>query len=519
MTFAHSWLLMLIAPFAAAAILMQRGGGTHQRTWLAAVALSVLPAAILAIAAPSSFLPNFLWPNAQLGVTQLGRGWLAFTALLWGAAAVYALRTVPPGLQTSGRFWLFWMTACSGNLLLIISQDAISFYVGFSMMSLAAYALVVHDSTPAARRAGRLYLQLAILGEVLLLAGIIVQVEYSSSTQFTTWYSEGVSPWAIAPLVSGLGLKAGFWPLHVWLPLAHPAAPAPASAVLSGAMIKAGILGMWTFLPPGELLAAWSPWLMVTGLVSALFGVAAGLTRSNIKQALAYSSISQMGYLLFIVALGWQLPDERMLVGTALLVYAVHHGFAKGALFLTADLMKKHHLPDNRQRWWMAALIALPALALCGLPATSGAAAKALLKGMLDTPELSVWVMWLQLGAVATTLLLGRVMWLFYRDQQSAPVTPIPALQMWPWISLCVMALGGAWIWPAMRSPLLYGLQPATAFDSVWPMAIGILVTVAALRWRWRVPSPVYDMPYPFERWSVRFRRRLTKPLLPEFNA
>lgn len=69
-----------------------------------------------------------------------------------------------------------------------------------------------------------------------------------------------------------------------------------------------------------------------------------------------------------------------------------------------------------------------------------------------------------------------------------------------------------------MRSPLLDGLQPATVFDAVWPMAVGVLVTMAALRWRWRVPPVVYDMPYPFERWSVRFRRRLNKPLLPDIK-
>lgn len=517
MTLAHSWLLILIAPFVSAVVLMRPG--TRPSAWVAAACLSVIPAAILAMTAPSSFLPNFLWPGAQLGVTQLGRGWLAFTAVLWGAAAVYAVHSVPPGLRNSGRFWLLWMTACSGNLLLIISLDAISFYVGFSMMSLAAYALVVHDGTPTARRGGRLYLQLAILGEVLLLAGIIVQVEYSGSPQFTAWVTEGVSPWAVAPLICGLGLKAGFWPLHVWLPLAHPVAPAPASAVLSGAMIKAGILGIWAFLPPSELLAFWSPWLMTTGLISALFGVIAGLARSNVKQTLAYSSVSQMGYLLFIVAAGWQLPDERLLVGSALLVYVIHHGFAKGALFLTADLMKTHRLPDGSKRWGLAALIALPALALCGLPATSGAAAKTLLKGLLDSPALSAWVVWLQLGTLATTLLLARVLWLFYRDQQRAPVRAIAPLQSWPWALLCVMGLGSAWLWPTMQTPLFYALELATVFDAIWPIAAGLLIAAAALHWRWRVPAVVYDTRHPFERWSVRFRRRLNKPILPEIET
>lgn len=518
MTLAHSWIFMLLAPFLAAALMMKRHA--NPACWYVAATLSVLPALLLAITAPPSFLPNWLWPGSQLGVTQAGRGWLGFTALLWGLAAIYAVATEPPTQRHGKRFWLFWMTACSGNLLLIISQDAISFYVGFSMMSLAAYALVVHDGSPAARRAGRLYLQLAVLGEMLLLAGILVQMQYADSSQFTTWQANGMSAWAAGLLIGGLGLKAGFWPLHVWLPLAHPAAPAAASAVLSGAMIKAGILGMWVFLPASEQLAIWSPWLMTVGLISALYGVAAGITRSNSKQALAYSSISQMGYLVFITALGWQLPDEQMLVGSALLVYATHHAFAKGALFLGADLMKRYRLPGGRQRWWLLALLTLPALALSGLPATSGAAAKSGLKALLETPELALWAVWLQLGALATSLLMVRIVWLFVRDQKQAvavlPTMPQALAQTGPWVILCLMALATAWLWPTMQASMRYSLIIPNLFDALWPVVAALLVALAALRWQWRVPGALYDTSHPFEGWSVRFRRRLNRPFLPE---
>src|SRR5690554_5240810 len=152
MSAAHIWLVMLLAPLLSTVALMQRDAS--RPVWFAAAILSVTPALICAVVAPPSFLPNGLWPDAQLGITQTGRGWLAFTAFLWGAAAVYALQTLSPQHPNGRRFWLFWMASCSGNLLLIISLDAISFYVGFSMMSLAAYVLVVHEGTPSARRAG-----------------------------------------------------------------------------------------------------------------------------------------------------------------------------------------------------------------------------------------------------------------------------------------------------------------------------------------------------------------------------
>ena len=152
----------------------------------------------------------------------LTRAWLGFSAVLWTCAAVFASSSLGNGAGRL-RFWMFWQLAVAGNLLLIIATDALSFYLGFSAMSLSAYGLIVHRGGPGPRRAGRLYLQLAICGEMLLLAGLLLRTHAADQAfDFASWQAQPIDHLTLALLLLGLGLKAGFWPLHVWLPLAHP---------------------------------------------------------------------------------------------------------------------------------------------------------------------------------------------------------------------------------------------------------------------------------------------------------
>jgi formate hydrogenlyase subunit 3/multisubunit Na+/H+ antiporter MnhD subunit len=159
----------------------------------------------------------------------------------------------------------------AGTLGTFVAADIVTFYMSFSLMSLAAYALVVHDRTPVAWRAGRIYIVLAVFGETALLAAVIVAATAADSLAIANVQAGlPASPWrdwAVAGFVVGFGMKAGLVPLHVWLPLAHPQAPTPASAVLSGVIVKAGIIGLMRFVPPdggagwSETLvsSAWSP--------------------------------------------------------------------------------------------------------------------------------------------------------------------------------------------------------------------------------------------------------------------
>lgn len=505
------WLFVPLAPLLLGALLPF--GRDRVTPWLWLSCLPALTAALYGETAPlASLTLTAVWPGAQWGAPDpLSRALLAFTALLWAAAGIYAQASQQQHPHRL-RFHGFWLLSLSGNLLLIIAQDGTSFYVGFTLMSLSAYGLVVHLGGPRPRQAGRLYLQLAVVGEMLLYAGLLLRIHESGSASFAHWQNAPVGTMTAALLLVGFGLKAGFWPLHVWLPLAHPAAPAAASAVLSGAMLKAGILGVWRFLPEGDpLLQSWAPAVVAVGMFSAFYGVLLGLIQHQAKAALAYSSISQIGYLLAVLALSWSQPDSAW--ATLLAVYAVHHGFAKGALFMGAGLAARYPL-----RWWHWLLMSLPAVALAGLPFTSGAAVKTLLKTQTGETAFASWLLVLSFGAMATALLLARAMWLMQRAQRGLdrPHSPVPGAMLFPWAALCVLPVLLPWIWPPLRQALLASLSPYTSWALLWPLALAVALALWVLRAGWRRPHRLRALPSPARLAAHHLHRRLVaadKPL------
>lgn len=508
---ALGWLIIPLAPLFAAILLLCWRDKVIPWLWL-----SCVPALIAAVFPPAAVPLPALWPGAAWGDSDLvTRALLGFTALLWGCASIYAFASQQDHPRRL-RFFGFWLLSLSGNLLLIIAQDGASFYVGFTLMSLSAYALVVHLGGPGPRQAGRLYLQLAILGEMLLYAGLLLRIyEAGGAYNFADWQAAPVGGITAALLLIGFGLKAGFWPLHVWLPLAHPAAPAAASAVLSGAMIKAGILGLWRFMPHSDpLLIDWAGVLFAIGMISAFYGVALGLLQTKAKAALAYSTVSQVGYLLAILALAWQQPQARELWGTLLALYAVHHGLAKGALFMGAGLAASYTL--NRVHW---ALMLIPALALAGLPITSGAAIKTLFKSQLNDSLLSQWLPLLTLGALATLLLIARALWLMWQGQKSAEPdsasnSPNAAL-VYPWALLCLMPILVPLIWPEMRAHWLESISLYASWSLVWPLLIAALLIAIILRSGWKIPAALTQLPNPSRYLSLQLYRLLKRPPVP----
>ncbi len=494
------WLLPPLAPLLGAVLLWPLGRRTAPWLWLAP-----LPTLLLSFAPPPALTLGWLWAGAQWGGDDgPTRLFLGFSALLWSAAALYAAGSQREDARAR-RFWLFWLLALSGNLLLIIARDGASFYVGFTLMSLCAYGLVIHRGGGGPRRAGRVYLQLAILGEILIYAGLMLRVhEAGGDFLFSQWQQAPLGVWTAALLLSGFGLKAGFWPLHMWLPLAHPAAPAAASAVLSGAMIKAGILGLWRFLPEADpLLQSWAPWLAAAALFSAFYGVALGLLQSKTKTALAYSSVSQVSYLLLILALAWQHPAAAP---AGLVLYALHHGLAKGALFLAAGMASVHRL----QRWCWP-LLALPALALAGLPFTTGAVVKTQLKDAFAQSDFAHWGLLLSLGSGATALLLLRVLWLFRQQQRamSREQDRPPAYLLLPW---ALLSLSPLLLWPLMLAGSGTSLSLSGLWSSLWPPLLALAIAAVALVKRWRIPASLRHLPSPAVTLSLQLQRLLQPP-------
>lgn len=500
------WLLVPLAPLLAGLGLLTLRDRAIGWLWLACV-----PALAMVIwPMPALDLP-MLWEGVRWGADDLlSRAWLGFTALLWGCAGVFASSSQRDDPKRM-RFWTFWLLALSGNLLLIIATDALSFYLGFSAMSLSAYGLIVHQGGPGPRRAGRLYLQLAICGEMALLAALMLRSHAADGDfSFVAWQTLPMDGLTLLLLLIGLGLKAGFWPLHVWLPLAHPAAPAPASAVLSGAMLKAGFLGLWRCLPEQDsLLSGWADVLLAVGIFGAIYPALLGLCAGKAKAVLAYSSVSQMGYLLMLLALAWHHPQQRQALTVVLVLYGVHHGLAKGALFLAAGLIHAGRLPRSG---WL--LLAVPALAIIGLPLTSGGAVKTALKDAWHAGAFEAWLPWLTVSSLTTALLLTRALWLLHRDATDAPSGRPPVLQVLPWGLLSSLSLLLPWAWPALREPMLHGLYPGGVWAALWPLLVALGIAGVAITRGWAVPAWLAGMPDPVLWLSLKLKRLVQRPPL-----
>lgn len=457
-----------------------------------AIALKLAPWAALPVlmqvlfAAPGGSLQlPWLLLGSELGIDdETSRLFLLFTALLWWLAGMFARAYLA---QQSRRvlFHLYYLLAMSGNLGLILAQDMASFYVFFALMSFASYGLVAYERTPAAIYAGRVYIILVVVGELALFTAMVMAMSATNAIGFEAVRS-GLAQAESRDLIIflaliGFGIKAGVLGLHVWLPLAHPVAPTPASAVLSGAMIKAGLLGWLRLLPLGETaLLQWGEIFMLLGLAAAFYGVVVGLTQRDPKTLLAYSSISQMGIMTMAVGLGLTAPDAYPMILIVITLYALHHGLNKGALFLGVGVIAACH---GVQRRWVWLGLWLPALALAGAPLTSGMLVKLMLKAQVsNAPEhwVTLLPMLLSASALATTLLVGRFLILLAKPKPGTSQHSSALGLIIPWALLVVMALVLPW-WFAPFSPMAW--QLTDIINSTWPVLLGVVLMIVVLLW------------------------------------
>ena len=454
---------------------------------------SALAAVVAAIGISSEKTISFSWLllEMRLGFDPTGRMFLFFTSLLWLLSGIFAQSYLASDPKRS-RFFLFFLLSMAGNFGLIVSHDVVSFYAFFALMSFASYGLVVHNGDAEALQAGRIYIYLVVIGEVLLFTAFVWQA-WSVNSLLIEDVARGRSNVFIVSLIFiGFGIKAGALPLHVWLPLAHPAAPTPASAVLSGAMIKAGLLGWLRFLPIGlAAMPRWGAVFVIAGLLAAFYAVIVGLTQRNPKTILAYSSISQMGLMTVGVgmAVGW--PQTAALAIPAVALYAVHHGFAKGALFLGVGVLAAGK--DHRILYLLSLTgLILVSLAMAGAPFTSGAVAKIALKLPLKSIQ-ETWINALNylllLSATGTTLLLARFLFIMTRASKGHDR---PHLGVWlSWFSTITLSTVAVWLLPTAQEAVSIALRPAALWSSLWPVVIGTIISgivwIAWVRGQWRL--------------------------------
>jgi formate hydrogenlyase subunit 3/multisubunit Na+/H+ antiporter MnhD subunit len=427
-----------------------------------------LAAAVLAIVgAPfSAELPAL---GVSLWLDRPGGLLLAAAALVWLIVSLFALAD-GQGRPNADRFAVSWLLTMAGSLGVFIAADLLTFYLVYALVSVPAYYLVAHDEDPASRRAGGVYMAFALLGEAVLLIAFVMLAagEPSGSVQIRDVVAAlPASPWrdaALALLIIGFGMKIALVPLHGWMPLTYTAASIPAAAVLSGAGVKAGVIGLIRFLPLSAAFPGWGEALVWLGFISAFYGVAIGVTQRDPKTMLAYSSISQMGVIA--AAFGMALASANQGAATNVAFYAANHVLVKAALFLTLGAVGKL---DGRARTLALIVAALLGLSLAGLPLTGGALAKLAVKDLFGDGAAGVAA---QLSAAATTaLMLVFVMRLARLPQDQRP-NASPG-RLWSWAALAAAALFIPWLMFPAIGAAAEALEPAKLWDAVWPMLIG----------------------------------------------
>lgn len=400
-------------------------------------------------------------------------------AVMWMLAGAYAATYLRADADRRG-FAIWWLLTASGSFAVFLVADLASFYLAYALVSLAAYGLATHDDTAGARRAGRIYLALTLLGEALLIAAFVLIA--SSTGEGNPLVRDAVaalpgSPWRGTILVLvlvGFGLKMGLFPLHVWMPLAHSVAPVPGSAALSAVVVKAGVIGLLRFLPAETALPAWGAALAAFGVVTAFYGVAVGLTQSHPKRVLAYSTVSQMGVVAAVIGAGLAAGDAAMPRLAAF--YAVNHMLLKGAMFLAVGVAAA---AAPRRVGPVVAVAAILGLGLAGLPATGGALAKYAVKPVLGDGVLAFLV---TLSAVATTLLMARFVRVLPRVADGGGDAPAGLWLPLGLLAAAALALPYGLYGAATGGSLGAAFAPSALLDALWPVALGLALAWLLLR-------------------------------------
>jgi hydrogenase-4 component B len=369
----------------------------------------------------------------------------AFFLVLLGATAaaisVFSSGYFRSGVGTAPGLQCFQYHAfLAAMATVLIADDAYLFMVAWESMALASFFLVTSDHRlPEIRRAGFLYLLIAHVGAIaiLLCFGVLQggRGDYTFSAMRTLLLTGAWPTVAFALALAGFGAKAGLLPLHVWLPEAHPAAPSPVSALMSGVMLKTAIYGLLrvTFDLLSIQLWWWGAIALTLGLLTALFGVIYAAAQTDMKRLLAYSSIENVGIIvagigLAILFKAYGKTPLAAIALTAVLYHSLNHAVFKSLLFLATGSV----LHATRERSlgklgglihrmpWVAGLALVGTLAIAGLPPLNGFVSEwLLLQAFLFTPSLpqSFVNMLVPLAAAALVLavaLAAYVMVKFY---------------------------------------------------------------------------------------------------------
>ena len=391
--------LLPVAAGPAAWALRRRSAAWGDSFALGIVGIEIIFSIILLNGENSWLVPDVL----GLGLSLEGGGFRSVIALLctlcWGVSTVFSREYLRHD-GAAARFQLFWLPTLGATLGVFLAGDLFTLFVCFELMSFTSYVLVLHTQAPDARKGSDTYLAVAVVCGMIALPGLfLLQAELGTlSISALAEAAAGKSAAALLPagllLLVGFAAKAGTVPLHVWLPMAHPAAPAPASAVLSGIITKTGVFGLAVLtvqlFPQSPF---WGNLLLGLGLANMLLGAVLALLGTDLKYIFACSSVSQIGFVLTGLGMQVLLGSHNALAVSGTVLHICNHALIKLVLFNMAGAIQHdaHTLDLNALRGWgrgkplAAALMAVPMLSIAGVPGFSGYVSKTLLhEGLVE---------------------------------------------------------------------------------------------------------------------------------------
>ena len=289
-----------------------------------------------------------------------------------------------------GLSWFFFNLLIASMVFVCLANNAILFLVSWEVMALSSFFLVAFEyEKEAVRKASWIYMYASYLGTAFLLPMFLILGSSSGSLDFngfTKGLSSGMANVCFLLALVGFGTKAGIIPFHVWLPIAHPAAPSPVSAIMSGVMIKTGIYGLVRTLTVLGMPPLWWGYLLLSiGIISGILGVLFALAQHDLKRLLAYHSVENIGIIMIGIGvgmIGWSasMPIVAALGFAGGLLHVINHALFKGLLFLGAGSVfhSTHNLDIDhlggliKKMPYTGLFFLIGAVAISGLPPLNG---------------------------------------------------------------------------------------------------------------------------------------------------
>lgn len=315
-------------------------------------------------------------------------------ALMWMMTTVFS-KEYFKHYHNRNRYYLFMLLTLGATMGVFLSADLYTTFIFFEMMSFTSYVWVAHDERKASLRAAETYLSVAVIGGMAMLMGLFLlyhelgTLEIAALLKLAAACPDKTLLYVAGGCITlGFGAKAGVFPLHIWLPKAHPVAPAPASALLSGILTKSGIFGM--IVVSCNLLYGdgdWGSVILLLGCITMFGGALLALFSVDLKRTLACSSMSQIGFVTVGIGMQGLLGKENTLAAMGTILHMVNHSLIKLVLFMAAGVvfMNVHMLNLNeirgfgRKKPLLHFIFLMGALGIGGIPLWNGYISKTLL--------------------------------------------------------------------------------------------------------------------------------------------